>query len=472
MSKKFLFSNAEGWHEESKGAFEEADFINATTGMTDAGKPIKTDATGMIDGSFIDDSDIDHGSIGGLSDDDHTQYILVAGTRAFTGNQSLGNHKLTNVSNATADSDAPNYGQVKMLMNDMDRKNSCRVATTGNLASTYLAGVLTASANGALVIDTKTLAINERVLVKNQDDAEYNGIYYVSATGDVGNPWTLTRSLDADSSSEVTGGMMTTVCEGAVNADTAWMLISNDPVVLDTTELFFDKWYISDLVGGNGITITGDTIDADLMTDGGLKFVGGQLAVEPNDFAGSGLVDDGSDNLAIDWSTAFNDAKAVKASDLNSVSNGKGASIIGIEDSSGYFTSTNVEGALKEAFEVAQGQFQLFTADGAITKGDVVYASGNNLVKKWSDLTSDHKPLGVAGETKADTQPVKVYPEGTRLNGVVSGASADAAYYWSGSALQTSKPSANGSIVIEAGVAVNATDLLVTMERVKKNAAA
>lgn len=30
---------------------------------------------------------IDHGSIAGLSDDDHTQYILVAGTRAFTGTQ-------------------------------------------------------------------------------------------------------------------------------------------------------------------------------------------------------------------------------------------------------------------------------------------------------------------------------------------------------------------------------------------------
>lgn len=30
-------------------------------------------------------SDIDHGGIGGLADDDHTQYSLVAGTRAFTG---------------------------------------------------------------------------------------------------------------------------------------------------------------------------------------------------------------------------------------------------------------------------------------------------------------------------------------------------------------------------------------------------
>ena len=39
----------------------------------------------------------DHGNLAGLSDDDHTQYILVAGTRAFTGDQSLGGFDLTNI---------------------------------------------------------------------------------------------------------------------------------------------------------------------------------------------------------------------------------------------------------------------------------------------------------------------------------------------------------------------------------------
>lgn len=39
----------------------------------------------------------DHGALTGLGDDDHTQYILVAGTRAFTGNQSMGGNSLTAV---------------------------------------------------------------------------------------------------------------------------------------------------------------------------------------------------------------------------------------------------------------------------------------------------------------------------------------------------------------------------------------
>ena len=39
-----------------------------------AGSPIKMDDSGYIDGSFIQESDIDHGGLGGLGDDDHTQY--------------------------------------------------------------------------------------------------------------------------------------------------------------------------------------------------------------------------------------------------------------------------------------------------------------------------------------------------------------------------------------------------------------
>jgi len=48
----------------------------------------------------------DHGELAGLADDDHTQYILVNGTRAFTGNQSLGTKKITSLGAPTAASDA------------------------------------------------------------------------------------------------------------------------------------------------------------------------------------------------------------------------------------------------------------------------------------------------------------------------------------------------------------------------------
>ncbi len=48
----------------------------------------------------------DHGALTGLLDDDHTQYILVDGTRAFTGNQSIGGNRLTSLGAPVADDDA------------------------------------------------------------------------------------------------------------------------------------------------------------------------------------------------------------------------------------------------------------------------------------------------------------------------------------------------------------------------------
>jgi len=41
----------------------------------------------------------DHGSLTGLGDDDHTQYLLAAGTRALAGDWSAGSNRLTNVKN-------------------------------------------------------------------------------------------------------------------------------------------------------------------------------------------------------------------------------------------------------------------------------------------------------------------------------------------------------------------------------------
>jgi len=50
---------------------------------------------------------LDHGAaLNGLTDDDHTIYIKADGTRAFTGEQSMGTHKLTNVTDPTANQDA------------------------------------------------------------------------------------------------------------------------------------------------------------------------------------------------------------------------------------------------------------------------------------------------------------------------------------------------------------------------------
>ncbi len=70
---------------------------------------------------------LDHGlALTGLTDDDHSQYILVAGTRAFTGDQSLGNNALTNVKKL----DFSNFASATIASGVVTVTQSCMVIDT------------------------------------------------------------------------------------------------------------------------------------------------------------------------------------------------------------------------------------------------------------------------------------------------------------------------------------------------------
>ena len=70
--------------------YRENEHINASAGGGDAGKPIVLDAGGHIDASMLNDADVDHGNLGGLGDDDHSQYLLANGGRALSGTWTAG----------------------------------------------------------------------------------------------------------------------------------------------------------------------------------------------------------------------------------------------------------------------------------------------------------------------------------------------------------------------------------------------
>lgn len=126
----------------------------------------------------------------------------------------------------------------------LDVKASVRVATTANIT---LSAVQT--------IDGVTLVAGDRVLVKDQTTASQNGIYVVSASA-----WT--RATDADTSAKVTSGMFTFVEEGTTNADSGWVLTTNNPITLDTTSLAFAQFSgAGQITAGNGLTKTGNTLN-------------------------------------------------------------------------------------------------------------------------------------------------------------------------------------------------------------------
>lgn len=109
---------------------------------------------------------------------------------------------------------------------------AARVATTGNLASTYdngTAGVgatLTATSNGAASIDSVSLSVNDLVLFKDQSNAFENGIYYLSTNGTAGTPSIFTRIDYFDEAVEMTYGELVGIVEGTVNLRSIWQLTS------------------------------------------------------------------------------------------------------------------------------------------------------------------------------------------------------------------------------------------------------
>ncbi len=101
----------------------------------------------------------------------------------------------------------------------------------------------------ALVIDGVTLAVNNRVLVKDSyilgglpvlDAAKYNGIYRVTATGSTTVPWTLTRTDDANVAIDLDGAIVN-ISEGTLNYGKSYKTRFKGTDVLNTTEMYWGR---------------------------------------------------------------------------------------------------------------------------------------------------------------------------------------------------------------------------------------
>jgi len=462
MAKQFIFVNAQGDYEETVNAYEASDFISSSTGVGDAGKPIVLDASGRVDASMILDSDIDHdsitnthnlttdidhdaltnfasnehftvasidhGSITGLSDDDHSIYSLVAGTRDYTAVVAYDSTKTFTSGEQIVDK---NYVDTQ-------------IAAAGTAAEWQESCV------DILLTPPGSPATGARYLINGTGTGAWAGQDYKIAEYN-GASWDFTT---------VTTGTFVSVDD------------ETDGIYYFGGATWVKKEFEA-LTASLGCEIVASDIRLDLLASGGLKLTGNELGVEPNDFAGAGMIDDGSDNLAIDWSTAFNDAKAVKAEDLNSATNGEGASIIGIEDVGAYTTETNVEGALQEIYgEIADGLggIDYTVGAGGVTKGDLLYVSANNTVLPYNTITSAQACVGLASTTESAAGTVKVSANDTVLTGVVSGATAGTKYYWDGANgwVTSIAGFGSGEYIYLGGVAKNATDVHVEVAFIKK----
>jgi len=123
---------------------------------------------------------------------------------------------------------------------DIDYKQATRVVTTTNI---------NLSGGAPSQVDGVTLSHNDRVLVTGQTTGSQNGIYYVTTLGS-GSNGTWSRSTDSNQTGELLAGTIVMVTEGSVYADTQWKLITDNPIVIDTTPLTFTQNYSANSISG------------------------------------------------------------------------------------------------------------------------------------------------------------------------------------------------------------------------------
>ncbi len=168
--------------------------------------------------------------------------------------------------------DVANKSYVDSIAAGLDQKQSCVVATTTNLTATYANGAsgvgatLTATVNGVLSIDGyASLAVNDRVLVKDQTTAYENGIFVATDLGSASTPWILTRATDYDTSAEIVEGTYSMIDDGTTNKGYLFIMTTNGTVTVGTTGITFSS-----------LTITPFTIDG-LTALGAAPAVGDEL---------------------------------------------------------------------------------------------------------------------------------------------------------------------------------------------------
>lgn len=199
----------------------------------------------QIHGKQIKDATIADGKLVEL-------YIKADGTRSFTNpvsgiDPTLSAHLTTK-----------NY--VDALFQGRQVKQSCRIATTANI-----------TLSGNQTIDGVLTVTGNRILVKNQTLGQNNGIYIADAGA-----WT--RSTDADVSADVTAGMIVPVEEGSQNADSAWELTTDNPIVLATTPLVF-SFYAG--IKSNTITTSNKEMTASVTASDGQQACATTLTAAP-----------------------------------------------------------------------------------------------------------------------------------------------------------------------------------------------
>tara|TARA_R100000231_G_scaffold134623_1_gene108355 strand:- start:553 stop:2172 length:1620 start_codon:yes stop_codon:yes gene_type:complete len=187
---------------------------------------------------------------------------------APNGAVSLNSQKITGLADPTADADAANKGYVDGVAQGLDVKDSVVATTTAN-------GTLSSAFANGQTIDGITLSTNDRILIKNQNTATENGIYKVNSSG------APTRVDDLDTGADAAGAFVF-VEQGTVNAENGFVCTNNKgSAVVGTNNLTFAQFSgAGQIIAGDGLDKSGNTLSLDLKSNGGVVIESTELAVD------------------------------------------------------------------------------------------------------------------------------------------------------------------------------------------------
>lgn len=395
----------------------------------------------------------------------------------FTGGDSLNmvNSKIENLLDPTSPQDAATKFYVDSVATGLDLKASCRVLPTADFSTYTSAGsgvgkTLTAPTNAAShnTQDGVLLVVGNRVLVATAGGSLTtpdldNGIYSVTSLGDgVGTSFVLTRTTDADQNAEVTAGMFTFVTEGTANADTGWVLITNDPIVVDTTALQFSQFSSSTaLTFDAGLIKTGSSVSVELHTAADAQGVG---------------ADGGTSGLEFDVTGAAGKLR-VRVGTTGAINRGADGLIIEIDPLANTAGSNPTVATTAAGLKVSRSPKteDNYTANEAIAVGDpVAWAAGVNdkLAKGRADLDAKARIVGIARTAAAVLNDTLAIVSEGPATGVLTGATAgDPFFLLDTGGVGTFAAITAGKRVIRVGYAKNATDLFVDIADLGKKAA-
>jgi len=176
---------------------------------------------------------------------------------------SLNSQKITNLATPTAGTDGVNKNYVDGVSQGLDIKEAVKVATTANI-----------TLSGTQTIDGVSVSADERVLVKDQDTATENGLYLCKASS-----WTRTDDLAAGSDAS---SVFVFVDQGTVNSENGFVCTSSKgSAVTGTNNLSFTQFSgAGQITAGNGLEKSGNTLSADLKSNGGLVIESAEIAVD------------------------------------------------------------------------------------------------------------------------------------------------------------------------------------------------